>query len=573
MKYEYSQSYALVIGINAYQNCNPLRYATNDAAAIHKKLIEDFDFPPENTRLLLDEEATATEIRKAYLRFTEQDIQLDDRIFVFFAGHGTTRRGMRGEVGYLTPVDADIDQISTLIRWDDLTRNIELIPAKHILFVMDACYGGLAITRSTHSGSARFLKDMLKRVSRQVLTAGKADEEVADAGGPIPGHSVFTGHLLQGLDGAAATKEGVLTANNVMSYVYSKVNSDAGSFQTPHFGHIDGDGDFIFKADILNARSDDDKFDFDSFVIVPYPEETVSRTDLKSKVIRTKILLGDPEKSIELHDFVVDEVKKFLSATNEESFDTQTEFSLDKMLDRLSRYESLTKDLAVIEACIAYWATPAHRQILKKAISRSTDHFKTQGGLNVWLSLRWYPLVLQTYCTGIAAIEGGRYDALSDLFFTEIQDGEKSQSLLRKVSSAISEFSRSDIFKDIPGYEQKYTPMSEYLFKLLQPQLDDALFIGRNYEQIFDEFEIILALSSVDDQKQSKRNAWGPVGRFGWKHMNEDHSPFNKLIERAKLEGEKWPPIKGGLFGGDTERFDEASSYFLDGVLKRLGWY
>jgi hypothetical protein len=94
-----------------------------------------------------------------------------------------TQTGRRGEVGFLVPHDGDLSNLSTLIRWDDLTRNAELIVAKHILFVMDACYGGLAITRSLSAGSMRFLKDMLQRYSRQVLTAGKANEVVADAGG------------------------------------------------------------------------------------------------------------------------------------------------------------------------------------------------------------------------------------------------------------------------------------------------------------------------------------------------------------------------------------------------------
>jgi uncharacterized caspase-like protein len=72
-----------------------------------------------------------------------------------------------------------------------------------MLFLMDACYGGLALTRTTiPPGSMRFLKDMLQRYSRQVLTAGKADEVVSDAGGTRPGHSIFTSHLLDGLDGA-----------------------------------------------------------------------------------------------------------------------------------------------------------------------------------------------------------------------------------------------------------------------------------------------------------------------------------------------------------------------------------
>ncbi len=102
----------------------------------------------------------------------------------------------RGEIGFLVPYDGKIEDLSTLIRWDDFTRNAELIHAKHIFFIMDACYGGLAITRFLPAGSVRYLKDMLNRYTRQVLTAGKADEQVADGGGPIPGHSIFTGHFL-----------------------------------------------------------------------------------------------------------------------------------------------------------------------------------------------------------------------------------------------------------------------------------------------------------------------------------------------------------------------------------------
>src|SRR5207244_2588726 len=116
----------------------------------------------------------------------------------------------------------------------ELTRNADLIEAKHILFVMDACYGGLALMRGITPGTKRFLKDMLIRRSRQVLTAGKADEVVADSGGPLPGHSVFTGHLLEALQGKAANSEGIITAATLSAYVYMAVSSDAGSQQTPH---------------------------------------------------------------------------------------------------------------------------------------------------------------------------------------------------------------------------------------------------------------------------------------------------------------------------------------------------
>ena len=195
-------------------------------------LQEKYRFTTDNLTLLIGAEATKAQILRTFMKHSQDDaVGENDRMIVFFAGHGHTAPSRRGEIGFLVPVDGDPSDLSTLIRWDELTRNADLISAKHIFFIMDACYGGLALARSSFKpGSMRFLKDMLQRFARQVLTAGKADETVADANGPRQGHSLFTGHLLDALEGAA-TSEGVITASGVMAYVYQKVASDPYSRQ------------------------------------------------------------------------------------------------------------------------------------------------------------------------------------------------------------------------------------------------------------------------------------------------------------------------------------------------------
>lgn len=264
---KYDASWALVIGINKYKKCSPLDYAGNDATAVAAALTEKFGFPEKKVEVLADKEATKAAILSAMFRHI--DGGPNDRGLIFFAGHGHTSTGRRGEVGFLVPYDGDCDDLASLIRWDELTRNADLLPAKHVLFIMDACYGGLAVTRRLHPGSARFLKDMLGRHARQVLTAGKANEVVADGDGPRAGNSLFTGHLLDALDGAAATKDGYLTANGVMAYVYDRVAKDQHSQQTPHYGFIDGDGDFIFSELPANLLADDAKGGKDVMVGVP----------------------------------------------------------------------------------------------------------------------------------------------------------------------------------------------------------------------------------------------------------------------------------------------------------------
>ena len=239
----YAESRALVIGINDYKHVSKLHYATNDAKAVAEVLQSKFGFSEDRIMLLLDEDATKVAILEAFLSYSSSGV--DDRVIVFFAGHGHTVTSSRGEVGYLVPVDASPENLASLIRWDDLTRNADLIPAKHIFFVMDACYGGLAFLRQPQFGSVRFLKDMLQRVARQVLSSGKANEPVSDGNGRRPNHSIFTSYLLDALDGKAATAEGTITASSVMAYVYEHVGKDQYSRQTPHHGHIARSGRIV----------------------------------------------------------------------------------------------------------------------------------------------------------------------------------------------------------------------------------------------------------------------------------------------------------------------------------------
>lgn len=241
----YRASWALVVGINQYQCAPPLSYACNDAASLQAVLTNSLGFPVQQVVTLKDSQATKMRIMDEFISFHKKANHPDDRVVFFFAGHGNTVQGNKGPVGYLLPVDGDLDNLSSLIRWDDITRSAELIGAKHILFIMDACYSGLALRRVVTPGIKRFISDLLQRPSRQVIAAGKADQTVADGGGPSGKNSIFTGYLLEGLNGTAINAEGVLTASSLMSYVYQKVGQHPSSSQTPHYGHIEGDGDFV----------------------------------------------------------------------------------------------------------------------------------------------------------------------------------------------------------------------------------------------------------------------------------------------------------------------------------------
>ncbi|MCW3036081.1 MAG: peptidase caspase catalytic subunit p20, partial [Actinobacteria bacterium] len=572
----YTNSWALVIGINEYSAAAPLGYACSDAEAVAELLAGKFSFPQENITLLLNADASRAEILSSYLAY-ESTLTENDRLAVYFAGHGYTRTGRRGEVGYLVPHDGDPADLSTLIRWDELTRNGDLIPAKHVLFLMDACYGGLAITRALAPGSSRFLKDMLQRYSRQVLTAGKADEVVADAGGPRLRHSVFTGHLLDALEGAAEATDGIITANGVMAYVYDKVGKDPHSQQTPHYGFLDGDGDFVFQAPTLEALHTEQRTDEDVLLQVPatgQPAAVLGRMGLPERI---KELLSDSRYRIALDDLVASEIRAAQYAFRDEVFPTQTpEFTAETFAERLRQYESASENMLTVTILIAKWGEEGHRPTLQRTLGRLADNVQGGGGLSIWNSLRWYPLVLLLYSGGISALSAGNYSNLATLLLARIRDrltGENTQPAIVPIVKAFLEVKRTEAFKRLPGHERHFVPESEYLFKALQPPLEDALFLGTSYEDLFDQFEILQALVYAHLQPRPLGGVWGPIGRFGWKHrLGTGPDPFDEFVANAERQGQEWPALRAGFFAGSLAEFMAVVTEFRE-LLKHLPWY
>ena len=68
----YDNSWALLIGIDNYDNLKGLNYSVKDAQSIRKMLVDEFQFPPENIILLLDDEATKNRIIKELSNFAKK---------------------------------------------------------------------------------------------------------------------------------------------------------------------------------------------------------------------------------------------------------------------------------------------------------------------------------------------------------------------------------------------------------------------------------------------------------------------------------------------------------------------
>ena len=140
----YDNSYALIIGIDKYENVSNLDYAVEDANSIASLLKDNFLFPSKNVKVHLNDEATYSNIRNGLGEISILARE-NDRVLIFFSGHGESMDLIDGgEVGYLMPVDAEKNNLYLSgIGMDDLKKLSLMSQAKHILYLIDACYGGI----------------------------------------------------------------------------------------------------------------------------------------------------------------------------------------------------------------------------------------------------------------------------------------------------------------------------------------------------------------------------------------------------------------------------------------------
>lgn len=292
----YQNSWAVVIGINDYAKWPKLQYAVQDANAIRDALVTRLGFASDKVITLSNAEATRNNILSVFHDQLGHDkLKKDDRVFVFFAGHGATRKLSSGRnLGYIIPVDSDPEQLSVdAIPMTDLQNIAESLNAKHIFFAMDACYSGLGLTRG--AGGA-FLRENAKRIGRQMLTAGGADQLVAD-GGPN-GHSIFTWTLLQALSGKGDLNgDGVITATELAAYVAPAVSNV--SQQTPAFDSLPGSegGEFVFEvqaeSEFLNEKTT--QLSADAIALNTKIDDVREKADTKAPIV-IKNLNGGEQK-------------------------------------------------------------------------------------------------------------------------------------------------------------------------------------------------------------------------------------------------------------------------------------
>jgi very-short-patch-repair endonuclease len=262
------RGYISVIGIDQYRRWNPLRNAVNDARGV-LAAFTSLGFAPVGEPLL-DDAATGDAIRRLPTSLA-RELGGSDSLVVFFAGHGhtTTARFADGypvTKGYLIPVDADrgAQRDDTWQRIEHWLTTVAELPPRHILVILDSCHSGIALSRSIQHRGVGVRTDgaptsFRARRSRRVLTSALDDQRAMD-GGPVPGHSVFTGCLIEALRDFPRTRgraSSVIGMNELAEHVRSQVREHSNATQVPDMGRLelDDNGELLLPLGTSSAVS------------------------------------------------------------------------------------------------------------------------------------------------------------------------------------------------------------------------------------------------------------------------------------------------------------------------------
>lgn len=255
----YNKSYALLIGVSNYTNGWPVLPGVLKDIKLVKEGLEKQGF---ETVVAID--PNRRELEDIFHNFiTQYGKHKDNRLLIYFAGHGHTLKLEYGEqMGYIVPVDApnpNQDKDGFLAKAMDMQQMevyAKRIRAKHALFLFDSCFSGsiFSLSRAVPEN----ISYKTKKPVRQFITAGSANETVPD-------ESIFRSQFLAALSGEGDSDgDGYLTGVELGEFLQKTVVNYSKGSQHPQYGkirnpHLDK-GDFVFQIKKL-ARLDPSKKD------------------------------------------------------------------------------------------------------------------------------------------------------------------------------------------------------------------------------------------------------------------------------------------------------------------------
>ena len=298
--------------------------------------------------------------------------------------------------------------------------------------------------------------------------------------------------------------------------------------------------------------------------------QTLARThrqnpaNVQLLVSSTKRFTAKPEHRIELHDLVESETQRLLHRLlnstpqvdrNAQGVKRLVDFQesstepLGRMFGVLGRWDDGTEHDAVVNAIIVLWA---RLQETESSIP----------------ALHQYPavLLLWAYGTGLALAE--RWQCLHGLLSRPVpSEYDNPKRLVYIVSHWFVDGNRNNIWNQLPGMKDRYTPAFDHLLDILNGWRDSFAAVHADFEGVHDVWEVLFALAYCEttdgEPTRNRLPFWSPLGRVGWRHQSRE-----RILRRIRNTDLRRDLVEAGFAGGDDERLtaivDDYARFFSE---------
>jgi hypothetical protein len=223
---------ALVIGVEKYVNLQNLDaiYANRDAKAFRAYANRAFGIPLDNIKMLIDKDASRSEIIKATKLWLPQKAKGGNKdIYIFFAGHGLASDD--GENLFLLPQDGNADLLEdTALSRSEIFKQISKLNPRLVTIFFDTCYSGQTRSEETLMAGLRPVRIVVDEqtipsnftifsASNLTQTSGSINEAK---------HGIFSYYLMKGMEGNADTNQDKkITNGELIAYLKQNVTEEA----------------------------------------------------------------------------------------------------------------------------------------------------------------------------------------------------------------------------------------------------------------------------------------------------------------------------------------------------------
>lgn len=148
------KKWLFVVGIEKYKNTENIVFATRSAEMYVKIAQKMFGISKQNSYVLLDEDATATEI-KSKMKMMLRNVKEGDAIYFYYNGHGVPAVDKDNEPFILSnDMYPDLVSDEPMLMMRQMYNDLSDSKASSIIAIIDSCFSGGADGQSIQKGVA-----------------------------------------------------------------------------------------------------------------------------------------------------------------------------------------------------------------------------------------------------------------------------------------------------------------------------------------------------------------------------------------------------------------------------------